>query len=269
MTPLEGSPSAAETSGSVPSPLGGDLGARVTGVAALAEPLRRDLYRFVVAQPQAVSREQAAAGVGVPLHLAKFHLDKLVADGLLEFEFRRPPGRRGPGAGRPAKVYRRSPAEFFVSLPERRYEFVGLLLARAVTESEREGVPLEEAVRQAAREAGRTLGGNLLQRARPRPRRSDLRDGVVAVLRDSGYEPRWEDGRLLLTNCPFHALARDYTQLACGLNLDLMTGFVTSVPGARLEAGLEPAEGRCCVVLHKKQDRVSGRRERDAVDPKH
>jgi predicted ArsR family transcriptional regulator len=79
-----------------------------------------------------VSRDEAAAGVGVPRHRAKFHLDKLVGDGLLEAEYRRRSGRRGPGAGRPAKLYRAS-GELAVMLPGRRYELAGQLMARAIT----------------------------------------------------------------------------------------------------------------------------------------
>src|SRR5947208_15695681 len=85
-----------------------DLHTRLGQLSALAEPVRRDLYTFVVARREPVTREQAAAGLDVPVHVAKFHLDRLVEDGLLDAEYRRPPGRGGPGAGRPAKVYRRS-----------------------------------------------------------------------------------------------------------------------------------------------------------------
>src|ERR687896_1101341 len=80
---------------------------RVTMLGALSDPVRRALYRFVAEQPGAVSREQAADGVDVPRHKAKFHLDRLVDEGLLVTEFRRLTGRTGPGAGRPAKLYRR------------------------------------------------------------------------------------------------------------------------------------------------------------------
>src|SRR5688572_2621577 len=62
---------------------------RVTKVGALADPIRRALYRFVARQPGAVSRDQAAQGIEVPRHTAKFHLDKLVDEGLLTTEFRR------------------------------------------------------------------------------------------------------------------------------------------------------------------------------------
>ena len=82
-----------------------DFAEQVAGVAALAEPVRRDLYRFVVAQAEPVSRDQAGDGVGVPRHTAKFHLDKLVDEGLLDTEFRRLTGRRArvPG-GRPSST---------------------------------------------------------------------------------------------------------------------------------------------------------------------
>jgi predicted ArsR family transcriptional regulator len=81
---------------------------RLARLAALAEPARRRLYDFVVRSAEPVSRDQAAAGVAVPRHVAKFHLDRLVAGALLDVEYRRPPGRSGPGAGRPTKLYRRS-----------------------------------------------------------------------------------------------------------------------------------------------------------------
>src|SRR5665213_1103563 len=100
-----------------------DFDLQVSSVAALGEPVRRALYRYVVEQGKPVSRDEAAAGVGVARHVAKFHLDRLEEDGLLEAEFSRPPGRRaGPGAGRPSKLYRRSSHELSVSLPERQYD---------------------------------------------------------------------------------------------------------------------------------------------------
>src|SRR6476659_1666933 len=92
---------------------------RVTRLGVLADPVRRALYRFVAAQRGPVSRDQAADGVEVPRHTAKHHLDRLVDEGLLVTEFRRLTGRTGPGAGRPAKLYRRADTELEVSVPER------------------------------------------------------------------------------------------------------------------------------------------------------
>ena len=71
-----------------------DLAARLSSIASLAEPARRDLYLYVAAQPGPVGRDQAAAETGMPRHAVKFHLDRLVDEGLLEVEFRRLSGRR-------------------------------------------------------------------------------------------------------------------------------------------------------------------------------
>lgn len=226
-----------------------DFDTQVTGIAALAEPVRRDLYRFVVAQATPVSRDRAAAGVGVARHTAKFHLDKLVDDGLLVVEFGRPPGRGGPGAGRPAKLYRRSSREVAVSLPERHYELAGRLLAQAVTDAERDGVAVGDALRHAARAAGQILGESARRQAGKRPSRSVLLAAATDVLVESGYEPRNDDMGMTLVNCPFHALAQEYTTLVCGMNLELMNGLADGLELANLEPRLDPAPGRCCVRL--------------------
>ncbi|HEX8860918.1 MAG TPA: helix-turn-helix domain-containing protein [Actinomycetes bacterium] len=235
---------------------GDDFDASVTGVATLAEPVRRALYRWVSAQPGPVNRDQAAEGVGVPRHVAKFHLDKLEDEGLLEVEFRRPAGRAGPGAGRPAKLYRRSRRELAVTVPERRYELASRVLAQAITAARRDGVPIGEALRAAATHEGRQHGAA----ARPLPGANADRDAhpaaALQVLADHGYEPR-DDGQggLLLGNCPFHALAKDSTELVCGMNLDLIGGLLDGLNEAKLEARLDPAPGRCCVVVRPRSTR--------------
>jgi predicted ArsR family transcriptional regulator len=225
-----------------------DFGARVTSVAALAEPVRRDLYRFVGRQSEPVSREEAASGVGVPLHTAKFHLDKLVDDGWLDVEYRRPPGRRGPGAGRPAKRYRRSSRQVAVSLPERRYEWAGRLLAQAVTDAERDDVPVSAALSQVVRDEGHALGAMILEDAGPGTR-TERREAIVRTLEDCGFEPKVDQTGVTLVNCPFHALADRYTDLVCGMNLGLIDALLARVERTGLEARLDPAPSRCCVRL--------------------
>ncbi len=234
-----------------PAPSGSDFDAQVTGLAALGDPLRRALYRYVIAQTTSVNRDQAAEGVGVARHVAKFHLDKLVDDGLLTVEFARPPGRRGPGAGRPAKLYRRSPRELAVSLPQRDYELAGRLLAKAVTESQAEGISVGDALGQAARTTGIALGKEAREKAGRQPDPSTLLAAATNVLSDCGYEPRRDGEGLTLVNCPFHALAQDYTDLVCGMNLELMAGLVDGLEVPDLEARLEPTPGLCCVRLRR------------------
>ena len=232
--------------------------ARVDGIAALGEPVRRALYRYVAEQPSPVSRDEASEGVGVARHVAKFHLDKLVDDGLLEVEFRRPPGRSGPGAGRPAKLYRRSSREVEVSLPDRRYDLAGRLMARAITDAERDGIPVSEALSRAARQAGSALGQEARSRLGRRPSRKALTAATDQLLAELGYEPRTEAGEISLANCPFHALAADYIELVCSMNRDLMTGVLAGLGHAGLDASLEPEPGMCCVRLRKHQPGRTG-----------
>lgn len=234
---------------STPSPSRPDVDAQIDGIAALGEPIRRDLYRYVIAQRAPVSRDEAAEGTGVPRHTAKFHLDRLVDDGLLDVEFARPPGRRGPGAGRPAKHYRRAARDVSVSLPQRDYELVGRLLARAVNDAQQTGRTVAETLGQAARTAGHNLGHRALLYAVAQPGGAPLIDAATTVLVDNGYEPRRDEAGVTLANCPFHSLAQEYTDLVCGMNLELMTGFVDELDGIGLEARLEPTPGQCCVRL--------------------
>src|SRR3989442_766036 len=80
-----------------------------------------------------VSRDEAARALRVSRNLAAFHLDKLVAQNLLDTTYRRLTGRRGPGAGRPAKLYRCLDRQLDFTLPPRRYALAGHLLALAIT----------------------------------------------------------------------------------------------------------------------------------------
>jgi predicted ArsR family transcriptional regulator len=227
----------------------GDFAARVAGVAALAEPARRDLYQYVVGQPDAVSRDQAAEGIGVPRHTAKFHLDKLVEEGLLVTEFRRLTDRSGPGAGRPAKLYRRAPGELAVSIPPRRYDLAGHLMAAAIEDSARHGTPAAEALNVAAATCGAVLGTEARQRAGESADPAWQRDAACQVLAAQGYQPREDAGTIALHNCPFHALAQEHTDLVCGMNLALLDAFAVQLGEGRMTASLRPDPDRCCVLL--------------------
>jgi predicted ArsR family transcriptional regulator len=226
-----------------------DFDAHVIKVAALAEPIRRALYRYVIAQPEPVSREQAAAGVGIAHHVAKFHLDKLEGEGLLDVEYRRPPGRSGPGAGRPTKLYRRASGDIEVSLPERRYDLAGRVLAEAITAARHPGVSVADALSAAARAAGRVLGEQARRTLTVRRPRTSPLEIVSEVLADNGYEPRLTADCVTLANCPFQDLAENYTAVVCGMNLDLIGGLLDALQPADAYARLAPTPGRCCVTI--------------------
>lgn len=222
----------------------------VTGIGALAEPVRRRLYLYVCAQPEPVGRDGAADALGIAHHQAKFHLDRLVEDGLLTATYARLSGRTGPGAGRPAKVYQRADQEIAVSLPGREYELAGRLMADAIAESGRTGRPVLEVLLADASELGRAMGAA----GRDEAPGADPLEIATAALRAHGYEPRRVDGLTILANCPFHALAQAQTELVCHVNEALIAGLVDEVePTGRICARLDPAEGRCCVVLSDDQ----------------
>jgi predicted ArsR family transcriptional regulator len=225
-----------------------DLQAQATSIGALAEPTRLALYRYVVAAGTPVGREQAAEAVDLPLHTVKFHLDRLVEEGLLETEYRRLSGRTGPGAGRPSKLYRRASRHLSVSLPERRYDLAGDVLAAAVSQSVQSGTPIAEAVQQAAHAIGSRLVGDMGPKPRRRGRAAK-RASLVEVLTDNGYEPRLVGDDLCLTNCPFDRLATEHTELVCGMNLALVEGVVDGLHLEPMRPRLEPQPGFCCVKV--------------------
>jgi predicted ArsR family transcriptional regulator len=222
---------------------------RVHGVAALDHPVTQSVYRLL-AERDELSRDGAAEALGLARSVAAFHLDKLVDAGLADVRFERLTGRSGPGAGRTAKLYRRSTAEIGVSLPERRYDLAGGLLAEAVERSTRDAVPVTRALRRAATEAGRRIGEAARVAGGRRSGRTKRRAAVVGALEHHGYEPQLRGGEVVLTNCPFHALAQEHRDLVCGMNLELVSGVIDGADGADvLEARLAPQPGLCCVRM--------------------
>ncbi|MFF5018264.1 helix-turn-helix transcriptional regulator [Streptomyces sp. NPDC001165] len=208
----------------------------VSAVAALDEPTRRRLYDHVVRQPGPVSRDEAAEALGLARQTAAFHLDRLADESLLDVVYERRSGRTGPGAGRPAKLYKRSARQVTVSLPERHYELAGRLLARALEESETTGEPVRTVLHRMAHELGRQLA-------------AQRQAGVFDLLEGNGFEPRHDGDAIVLGNCPFHALAREHTQTVCGMNLHLLRGVLEGLDEGALQACLAPGPGHCCVRL--------------------
>jgi predicted ArsR family transcriptional regulator len=222
---------------------------RLDAIGLLLEPVRRALYDFVRACGRDVSRNEAAEAVGVQRNLAAFHLDKLVEAGLLEATFRRLGERRGPGAGRPAKLYRQVPGEVVVSVPARDYQAVAHRLAETV---DRAGADLElyDSARRAGDAAGRRAASGAADVAAVDAQHTDE---VERVLAERGYEP-YRDGEVLrLRNCPFGTVMSEFPSLVCGMNLALVEGLLGGLGSDRV-ARMEPAPGRCCVVVAEPAD---------------
>jgi predicted ArsR family transcriptional regulator len=223
---------------------------QIDRLGPLQDPVRRAIYFFVAEQAESVSREQAARGVGVTRALAAFHLDRLVAGGLLTATYKRLSGRTGPGAGRPSKLYRRSERPIEVTLPTRRYDLAAHLLARAIAAVDSEAG--RDALRRAATAMGRELGLEARAQAGAAGSRATPAETAQAALREVGFEPRLEaDGTVVLGNCPFSSLRDESRELVCAMNLALCQGLVAGLQLAGIEARLEPDPGRCCVVFRR------------------
>ena len=221
----------------------------IQAVALLEEPNRQRLYDLVVASHEPVGRDDAAGAVGISRELAAFHLDRLVEAGLLETEYRRRSGRSGPGAGRPAKLYRRGGREVAVSLPPRHYDLAAELMATSLDRLGGESVT--EVVTTVARERGTAVGAEARRKAGARPGRRRLLTGLLDVLRESGYQPDTtsSDERVRLRNCPYDALVSDHRELTCGMNVAWAAGVTDGLANSGLRPELAPEPGYCCVVF--------------------
>ncbi|TFD85166.1 helix-turn-helix transcriptional regulator [Cryobacterium serini] len=213
----------------------------IFAIASLSDPLRRSLFDLVSQSAVPMGRDEAAEALGVPRGTVAFHLERLARCGLLDTEFQRRTGRSGPGAGRPAKLYRRAANEIVVSVPGRHYALAGELLISAIEQSDRTGEPAQESLTRVSVEHGRTLGMSA--------------GSLDAVLQSTGYEPQDDgDGGLLLHNCPFHQLAKGHAETICAANLALLVGVAEGAGESRRKVQFAPRDGYCCVHIARNTD---------------
>lgn len=221
----------------------GDSAASFDRLVALCEPVRRDLYFYVADRDDWVSRDEAADALDLRRGLVAHHLDRLAADGLLVVEYRRLTGRSGPGAGRPAKLYRRSAVDVAVTVPPRNPVLLGRLLADAIGRAGDAADPVRRAVLDAAREGGHEAGRRRRGRSAAARRRA-----LLELLADFGYAPHEAGGELSFANCPYEPVAGQDRVLVCSINLALVEGAVAGMGLKRVECSLRsPEAGACCV----------------------
>jgi predicted ArsR family transcriptional regulator len=223
----------------------------IRAIAALDDELRRGMYAFIRAARRPVTRDEAAAAVGISRKLAAFHLDKLVDAGALQARYE-PVGaiRR---VGRNPKVYEPAGADIRISIPPRRPEVLaGILLDAVLTEGEDESA--RDAAVRAARHRGQRAGSTERQRIRPgrlgAERALTLASGLLA---QDGFEPARETPtRVRLRNCPFHPLAAEAPEMVCRINHAFVSGLVDGLDAPAVEAVLDPRAGECCVELRQR-----------------
>ena len=207
----------------------------IRAVAALDDPLRRGMFRFIRLSRQPVTREAAAASVGISRKLAAFHLDKLVEAGVLRANYE--PVGSVRKVGRTPKVYEATDTDININIPPRQHELLADILLEAVL-TEGKGEDARQAATRVAGQRGRDLGTRERHHRRP------------AALARLGFEPTRDSPVCLrLRNCPFHPLADKAPELVCGMNEAFLTGMLAGLGTPRVRAVLAPRPGECCVQL--------------------
>src|SRR3954449_7467373 len=105
-------------------------GSAISAVAVLEDRWRRGMFDFIRRQRRPVTRDEAAAAVGISRKLAAFHLDKLVDAGVLRAHYGQTTGIRK--AGRAPKVYQPVETYISISLPPRHHDLLAGILLDAV-----------------------------------------------------------------------------------------------------------------------------------------
>ncbi|MEV6806345.1 helix-turn-helix domain-containing protein [Streptomyces sp. NPDC051132] len=209
-------------------------------------PRRRALLDVLRAAPSPLGVAQAAERMGLHPNTVRFHLDALMADGLVE-----PRTEKPAGPGRPRTVYTARPG--MDRGGPRDYRLLArMLLSRwAATAGPAEA-------RAQARETGRAWGGFLADPpapgGTPTPERSTA--GLLGLLDGLGFAPHPEGGepggppeRIRLRHCPFLELAEEQGELVCALHLGLIQGALARLEAPLTVTALEPfAEPDSCVA---------------------
>lgn len=219
----------------------------VAAIAALDDDVRRGLYEYVRAAGAPVTRESAAAAVGISRKLAAFHLDKLVDLGLLKSGFRTAEARR---VGRAPRIYQPATTDITVRVPERTPELLAGILVEAVT-GQRPGESGTAAAMRVARSCGTAAGASARSRTRAGRIGAERATAVAEdVLAEHGFEPYRVAGVVRLRNCPFHQLAAKNPEFVCGLNREYLGGVLDGIGAdGRIVAKLAPRPGECCVEI--------------------
>ncbi len=192
--------------------------------SSLGDATRRGVYISVRDSAEPVTVSQIASIFGIHTNVARHHLDKLVTDGYLRVDHRRRSGKRGPGAGRPAKHYEPTPKEVSLQFPARRYDMLSELLLRVV---ERLGTAEATAV---AEEIGIEYGRELAAEI-GLPEDAGFKGAVEAVARAMtgvGFETSPDMGEHLMVtrHCPFGQTATDHPEIVCRLDQGIVRGLL-------------------------------------------
>jgi predicted ArsR family transcriptional regulator len=192
-------------------------------LAAAGDPQLRRILVFARGRRDPFTAAEAAVALGVHRNVARSRLDRLAEAGFLDVAFERLGGRSGPGAGRPAKVYRVAQELEGIEFPDRRFVDLISLLVEKVPARVRS---------QALREAGEDFGRKLAAAAGMRPSRnlgSGL-DSVCVALGSLGFQASvvsldGDRAELASSTCPLRPLVVRCPD-AAGIDQGMWAGLV-------------------------------------------
>lgn len=195
--------------------------------SALGDPTRRAIYIAVRESAEPVTCGAVAALFAIHSNVARHHLDKLAADGYLQVTHRRPAGRTGPGAGRPAKCYEVTPKTIDLHFPARRPDMLVDLLLRLLDRVS--PAEIETLAHQVGREYGRELAAEV-----GTPDEEGYVGAITAVAKalsgmGFGIAADAGDHRLVTSVCPFGTAAAGHPDVVCSLDRGMMTGLFESL----------------------------------------
>lgn len=217
------------------SPTAASVGARRFGAR------RRALLDAIRSAPDGLGIKDLAARTGVHENTVRFHLDRLVGEGVVEAR----PGR-STGPGRPPLV--------FVPRTDHareNYELMARVLAEHLESQAEDPAQL---ARQAGQAWGRTWGAHGIRQGGWRA----ALDRLGTALAAAGFAPTLEEGPaeevwVRVHHCPFLALVREGQAVPCGVHLGLMEGVLDGA-GHPADVTLEPfaTESTCLAVLTRR-----------------
>ncbi|TFV51858.1 ArsR family transcriptional regulator [Blastococcus sp. TF02A-35] len=199
---------------------------------------RQHVLDLLRSAPAGLGVQDLAQRTGLHPNTVRFHLDRLVADGLAAREAEEE--RVEPG--RPRLTYTATPTPD-PAANRRNYRFLAEILASYVS-----GTAEDPA--GAAIETGRAWGHHLTDAPAPFERTSE-QEAVAELLRilgDIGFAPELavdDPRRILLPHCPFREVAEAQRQVICSIHLGLMRGALAEmrapVTADRLLPFVEPS----------------------------
>ncbi|USQ76260.1 helix-turn-helix transcriptional regulator [Ornithinimicrobium cryptoxanthini] len=185
---------------------------------------RADLLAAITAAPRGLGIRALAEATGIHENTVRFHLGRLLDDGLVERQ-------RGvsSGPGRPPLT--------FVARRDREgagrdnYELIAAVLTDLVDSTSAEpGVVAQEAGRVWARRQAASRSDVQGQGADAPSGWDAALDELTRVLDDAGFAPELQsapDGATVrVHNCPFLSIARSDQAVPCGVHLGLMEGVL-------------------------------------------